>query len=142
MHDDSCCSSCVISETRVYKQAWCHITPSLAGQTLAVVWREAAPPARDGHIIPPIILFLNSSHIIKNYSSQFPILFHMMQTLQDVASFPGLPHLQFLIACSMQQAIKNWRCGRPGNEANRTTKTCTGTNDTSLIFSYFTVTLQ
>ena len=27
--------------------------------------------------------------------------------------FPGLPHLQFLIACSMQ----NWRCGRPGNEA-------------------------
>ena len=34
-----------------------------------------------------------------------------------VASFPGLPHLQFLITCSMQ-AIKNWRCGRPGNEAS------------------------
>ena len=37
-----------------------------------------------------------------------------------LASFPGLPHLQFLIACSIciLQAIKNWRCGRPGNEAS------------------------
>jgi len=37
-----------------------------------------------------------------------------------LASFPGLLRLQFLIACSMQnglQAIKNWRCRRPGNEA-------------------------
>ena len=36
-----------------------------------------------------------------------------------VASFPGLPRVQFLIACSMQklQAIKNWSRGRPGNEA-------------------------
>ena len=39
-----------------------------------------------------------------------------------VASFAGLPCLQFLIACSMQkrrenQAIKNWRQGRPRNEA-------------------------
>ena len=30
-----------------------------------------------------------------------------------VASFPGLPRLQFLIL----QAIKNWSRGRPGNEA-------------------------
>ena len=35
----------------------------------------------------------------------------------NIASFPGLPHLQFLIACSILQAIKNWRRGRPGNEA-------------------------
>ena len=35
-----------------------------------------------------------------------------------LASFPGLPRLQFLIACGMQlQAIKNWSRGRPGNEA-------------------------
>ena len=36
-----------------------------------------------------------------------------------LASFPGLPHLQFLIAYSLQklEAIKSWRCGRPGNEA-------------------------
>ena len=38
-----------------------------------------------------------------------------------VASFPGLPRLQFLIACSIRfcilQAIKNWSWGRPGNEA-------------------------
>ena len=44
-------------------------------------------------------------------------------TLQcgDVASFPGLPTVQFLIACSMQkllQVIKNWMVGRPGNEAS------------------------
>ena len=45
--------------------------------------------------------------------------------MTDIASFPGLPHFQFLIACILQaiknwssmQAIKNWRCGRPGNEA-------------------------
>ena len=43
-----------------------------------------------------------------------------------LASFQGLPRLQFLIACSIQkwtlrfcilQAIKNWRWGRPGNKA-------------------------
>ena len=34
-----------------------------------------------------------------------------------LASFPGLPRLQFLIACSIMQAIKNWSRGRPGNEA-------------------------
>ena len=36
-----------------------------------------------------------------------------------LASFPGLPHLQLLIASSMQklEAIKSWRCGRPENEA-------------------------
>ena len=45
----------------------------------------------------------------------------------DVASFPGLPTIQFLIACTLQviknltvgrlQVIKNWMVGRPGNEA-------------------------
>ena len=38
-----------------------------------------------------------------------------------LASFPGLPTIQFLIACSMQtyilQAIKNWTVRSPGNEA-------------------------
>ena len=36
-----------------------------------------------------------------------------------LASFPGLPTVQFLIACSfcILQAIKNWTVGRPGNEA-------------------------
>jgi len=34
-----------------------------------------------------------------------------------LASFPGLLHLQFLIAHSMLQMIKNWRCSRPRNEA-------------------------
>ena len=33
----------------------------------------------------------------------------------QLASFPGLPTVHFLIACS---AIKNWTVGRPGNEAN------------------------
>ena len=33
--------------------------------------------------------------------------------VSGVASFPGHLHLQFLIL----QAIKNWRCRRPGNEA-------------------------
>ena len=51
-----------------------------------------------------------------------------------VASFPGLPRLRFLIACSMQklsrkllwlsfcimQVIKNRSRGRPGNEASVT----------------------
>ena len=47
---------------------------------------------------------------------------------ESLASFPGLPRLQFWITCSMQkrsfslrscilQAIKNWRRGRPGNKA-------------------------
>ena len=66
------------------------------------------------------------------------------ETLYSLASFPGLPWLQFLIACSMQKsshcdpmcmansqwfsqtyaltesfkAIKNWSHGRPGNKAN------------------------
>ena len=34
-----------------------------------------------------------------------------------LASFPGLPRLQFLIACSVQ-VIKNWSRGRPGDETN------------------------
>ena len=36
-----------------------------------------------------------------------------------LASFPGLPTVRFLIACSfcILQAIKNWTVGRPGNEA-------------------------
>jgi len=33
-----------------------------------------------------------------------------------LASFPGLLRLNFLIACILQ-AIKNWRCRRPGNGA-------------------------
>ena len=33
----------------------------------------------------------------------------------QLAMFPGLPTVQFLIACS---AIKDWMVGRPGNEAN------------------------
>ena len=41
---------------------------------------------------------------------------------ETVVSFPGLPRLQFLIACSfcILQAIKNWNRGRPGNEASTT----------------------
>ena len=35
-----------------------------------------------------------------------------------VASFPGLLWLQFLITCRILQAIKNWRQGRSGNEAD------------------------
>ena len=37
----------------------------------------------------------------------------------SIASFPGLPTIQFLIACStaVLQAIKNWTVGRPGIEA-------------------------
>ena len=31
-----------------------------------------------------------------------------IQLLVSLASFPGLPRLQFLIACSILQAIKNW----------------------------------
>ena len=38
---------------------------------------------------------------------------------ETLASFPGLPRLQFLIACS----IKNWRQGRLGNEARETLNT-------------------
>ena len=30
----------------------------------------------------------------------------------ELALFPGLPHLQLLIACILQ-VIKNWRCGKP-----------------------------
>ena len=33
----------------------------------------------------------------------------------SLASFPGLPRLQFCIL----QVIKNWSQGRPGNEVNR-----------------------
>ena len=62
-----------------------------------------------------------------------------MNSIMKLASFPGLLHLQFLTACSMQpfevtprlsithfslrlyrhvlQAIKNWRWRRPGNDA-------------------------
>ena len=36
---------------------------------------------------------------------------------KNLASFPGLPHLQLLIASSILETIKSWRCGRPGNEA-------------------------
>ena len=45
---------------------------------------------------------------------------HTQGTELRPVSFPGLPRLQFLIACSMQkqQAIKNWGQGRPGNEAS------------------------
>ena len=41
-----------------------------------------------------------------------------------LASLPGLPTVQFLIACSIHlhfyilQVIKNWTVGRPGNEAS------------------------
>ena len=38
-----------------------------------------------------------------------------------LASFPGLPHLQLLIASlrfCILEAIKYWRCGKPGNEAS------------------------
>ena len=55
---------------------------------------------------------------------------------QEIASFPGLPRLQFLIALQYARtakrsktgagegilhckAIKNWSRGRPGNEANK-----------------------
>ena len=37
----------------------------------------------------------------------------------SIASFPGLPTIQFLIVCRTValEAIKNWMVGRPGNEA-------------------------
>ena len=40
---------------------------------------------------------------------------------QLVALFVGLPTVQFLITCSMQnlQAIKNWMVGRPAIQANQ-----------------------
>ena len=45
----------------------------------------------------------------------------LLRTASGLASFPGLPHLQLLIASSMRfcilEAIKSWRYGRPGNEA-------------------------
>ena len=36
--------------------------------------------------------------------------------LQNLASFPFLP-----VCKNGAEAIKSWRCGRPGNKANRTT---------------------
>ena len=43
---------------------------------------------------------------------------HMSSTISvDIASFPGLPHLQLLIAAKTE-AIKSWKCGRLGNEAS------------------------
>ena len=41
----------------------------------------------------------------------------LRRQLGIAVSFPGLPQLQFLIVCSILQAIKNWSRGRPGNEA-------------------------
>jgi len=40
--------------------------------------------------------------------------------LYHQALFPGLLHLQFLIACSMQ----NWRYRRPGDEASTASVAC------------------
>ena len=37
----------------------------------------------------------------------------LVALLGRLTSFPGVPRLQFLITCSMQ----NWSWGRPGNEA-------------------------
>ena len=34
-----------------------------------------------------------------------------------LASFPGLPRLQFLITCRLVCKNKDWSHGRPGNEA-------------------------
>ena len=59
-----------------------------------------------------------------------PTTYSHTHHIQYIASFPGLPHLQFLIACSILQAIKNWRNGRPGNEA--TTYTHTPTHKTHI----------
>ena len=65
----------------------------------------------------------------KGKSSSADLYIHKVAELENqqlqvlLASFPGLPHLQLLIASSMQkrrvilEAIKSWRCGRPGNEA-------------------------
>ena len=51
-----------------------------------------------------------------------PLSCHSQFVTRKLASFPGLPTIQFLIACSMQkklQVIKNWTVGMPGNKATR-----------------------
>ena len=62
--------------------------------------------------------------IVRNFFTE--MLWSLTECSQDyLASFPGLPRLQLLIASkyaktegeAILEAIKSWRCGRPGNEA-------------------------
>ena len=66
------------------------------------------PDVRNSFIKAPAVVFAYSR---KKLSPSSIERYHFL------ASFPGLPAVQFLIACSafcILQAIKNWTVGRPG----------------------------
>ena len=61
----------------------------------------------------PIYVF--SDQFIFQVSTMLPVVLEEVFVIDYPPSFPGLPTVQFLIACSM---IKNWTVGRPGNKAS------------------------